>query len=168
MYAARAADGSLPTCPVPRMPGTPFPCGDGGLTCTAGESACRTSFDQRTGATEHACSDLCPAADCSCYCEVDSFGGCGFDPPDAESPEDGCTCGPDLGTVNVVCAYYGPTIPEVCERDPESDSQCPNADIRGTVYRCVSLPGDTMAAPRLPCDLLVGINETIWWCCGSY
>jgi hypothetical protein len=27
---------------------------------------------------------------------------------------------------------------------------------------------DPTPIPRLPCDLLEGLNETTWWCCGTY
>jgi hypothetical protein len=114
------ADGGTPSCPEPVKPGDEFTCVGAEQSCVAAESACLEHTQAPAFASIWSCEPLCDAGDCSCFCDPDDSGACGFDPPDKVCPADFCYCDmaydelglPAAGTVAVRCAYDDPTAPE--------------------------------------------------------
>jgi hypothetical protein len=135
---ALGADGGVPSCPKAIAPGDAFPCGNGGLTCVAGQTYCRTTSRAGSSQVEYSCEALCSAGDCSCLCP----GGtpCNVDPPDKLCADDSCQC--DVGrdslgvrqpATTVLTCSYGPRPLYACVHSCVTDACAPPLS---AVYRC--------------------------------
>ncbi len=47
-----------------------------------------------------------------------------------------------------------PAIPPECERDPDSDAQCPLPDVNPVAYRCTATAENPAPTPNLICDAI--------------
>jgi len=170
-----------PTCPRPLVPGDPFRCGDGGLTCVTGQSACVERVDPITLKSQFSCASLCAAGDCSCFCpssdgctfNCQQSGSCPLDPSDQACPEDRCTCGlgddtvgvkPQPGTVHLVCTTAA-RLQTGCKRD--NDCLCASSAPRSFAYYCAGSgppAADCVMAPLTGAGAICGV-DTEYFCC---
>jgi hypothetical protein len=156
-------------CPVRPVPGTMFTCLTGS-SCVVGQSYCLIANPDRTAVSVTTCEPLCPAGDCSCFC--DQPGGCDFTPPGSTCPGDICTCslargveaGPLLGAINVECKYRVRGEPS-CYFDGRLAGECPPGQ---RALSCTGPPAQGDACTPLP-DTIVGAcgTEVRYYCCPS-
>jgi hypothetical protein len=120
------------TCPGPLEPGDTFRCGNTSTTCIAGQSYCRSSNRGPAAGEAPSCQPLCPAGDCTCFC--DNPTGCDFAPEDQDCEMDRCSCStafdpsglPLRGGIAVVCTYAG-TPSGACYPAEHADPACVGA-----------------------------------------
>lgn len=132
-------------CPGPSIqPGDLFFCNEG-FQCTAGRTYCSYANAERTASYTEWCPSLCPAGDCSCFC--DKPGGCDFNPPGSACPADICRCSILTasnislpGAVEVRCDYLV-SGSHSCFPDPSVDPQC------GVGAHAVACAGPATQAP---------------------
>ena len=159
-YPTPIDDAGAPVaCPTA---GTPFSCGDTGLSCVVGQTACAQSFDRATSGRTYACSNLCSAGDCSCFCvPSNAQGGCSYTVPDPKEPSD-CDCYLSRGEVITSCTH-GKEPDYSCARDPSTDSTC-TVDYP-LAYACLSPEVGLESIPyQLDC---VRYDDSVpdHWCC---
>jgi hypothetical protein len=87
-------------CPGPLKPGDPFVCIGGSASCIAGQSYCYSFNKAPTPRGAPSCRPLCPAGDCSCFC--DNPDGCDFAPADGDCEADRCNCSAAVDSSGVV------------------------------------------------------------------
>src|SRR5262249_52664390 len=99
------------------------------LSCAALQSYCLMSNPDRTSASSYSCQPICPAGDCTCFC--DKPDGCTFKPAGSDCPADTCTCststvGPGIplpGAIQVQCNYLVRGS-GACYSDPNAAGRC--------------------------------------------
>lgn len=158
-------------CPGPLKPGDPFVCYDSSTSCIAGQSYCYSVNEDPSPRGAPTCQPLCPAGDCSCFC--DNPEGCEFAPADGDCEADFCSCYTTVdnsgvvlpGGVAVGCTYAD-TTPGTCYVAVAAERAC--SGITYTVYctgarssppsGCTPLPDD-VAAPACR------TTESHYYCC---
>jgi hypothetical protein len=170
-----------PACPKPLAPGDRFRCGDAGLTCVAGQSACVERVDQRTSSSQFACVPLCEAGDCSCFCpsaegctfNCQQSGACPLDPPDQACPLDRCSCGVGFDAVGAI--HQPGTVQLTCttEAKPQvgctagDDCLCAAAAPRSFAYNCSGSgppDADCIMAPLTSIGPACGVDSEVFCC----
>jgi hypothetical protein len=144
--------------------GTPFSCdADSGLSCTVGQTACAQNVDLATSQSTFACSNLCPAADCSCFCTPDAQGSCQYSVDDPLQ-RNNCQCGVVRGAVVIFCTHgMEPTYG--CTRDPGTDATC-SVD-HPQAFTCVSPDGGPQQTPQRSVCEQFDDSDPNHWCCTS-
>ncbi|HEY7370534.1 MAG TPA: hypothetical protein VIF57_00040 [Polyangia bacterium] len=142
--------------------GTPFSCdANSGLSCTIGQTACAQSFDLATSRRTFACANLCPAADCSCFCTPDAQGGCQYSVDDPLQ-RNNCQCGVVRGSVVTSCTH-GMEPPYGCMRDPSTDATC--SVVYPQAFTCVPSDIDPVQTQQRSGCQQLDDDPPNHWCC---